>query len=189
MEPFIGQIQAFGFSFAPSGWASCNGQLLSISENQALYALLGAQYGGDGRSNFRLPDLRGRVSFNHGRMPGVGQPSYWIGLAGGVPEYNLRATQLPAHSHAATGQLKTNSAANTNDPKDNYPAAPSGRNVDTGKTVNVSGFNAATNNTAAEEGVIVTVESTGDGASINNMPPYLPLNYCIALEGAFPPRN
>jgi microcystin-dependent protein len=173
MEPFIGQIQAFGFSFAPRGWALCEGQLLPISQHSALFSLLGTTYGGDGRTTFGLPDLRGRASFQFGQGPGLS--NHPIGQKGGAETVTLTAATMPTHTHVVT--LKgTDAAASQSKPENNHLAsgniyAPAG-----GGLVSLAGDAS----TAAETG--------GNGAH-QNMPPFLAINFCIALEGVFPSRN
>ncbi len=173
MEPFIGQIQAFGFNFAPRGWAQCNGQLLPISQNTALFSLLGTTYGGDGRTTFALPDLRGRVPAHQGN--GAGLTDRRIGARSGS-EYNiLTANQLPAHSHTVNMPVSSEDASADD---------PSGNVLATGSE-NVYG-------SAPSAGSAYQAFNTGNAGasqSVNNMQPYLVVNYCIALVGIFPSRS
>lgn len=171
MEPFLGQIQAFGFNFAPRGWAFCNGQLLPISQNSALFSLLGTTYGGDGRSTFALPDLRGRVSFGFGTGPGLS--SHPIGSKGGTERETLNIQQIPSHNHSANVVAEE---PNANKPGGNFIATPS-------PTIY--------SDHAAPDAVLKgnTIGNNGGGQSHNNMQPYLTINWCIALVGAFPSRN
>src|SRR6202012_2704707 len=126
MDQYIGEIRMVGFNFAPVGWALCNGQLLSISQNTALFSLLGTQFGGDGRTNFGLPNLQGRFPLHQGS--GAGLPPYVIGQMGGNPNVTLTTAQMPAHTHAATfvagsSALQGSSAGgSTNTPAGNYLA-------------------------------------------------------------------
>ena len=168
MEPFIGQIQLFGFNFAPRGWAKCEGQLLSISQNSALFSLLGTMYGGDGRTTFGLPDLRGRYAMNAGQGPGL--TSRQQGQKGGSETNTLVVPNLPSHAH----NLLAKEEGNTDDPTNNYLAGD-GTNA-FGTSTDVSMRNPSTGN-------------TGNNQPVNNMPPYLVLNYCIALQGVFPSRS
>lgn len=171
MEPFIGQIQTFGFNFAPRGWALCNGQLLPISSNSALFSLLGTTYGGDGRTTFGLPDLRGRAAIHFGQGPGL--PNYVIGSKGGAPTVTLNATQMPSHTHVATLRA-SHTAATVSKPENNvlgssqtYHTPPT--DVNMGSSINVA--------------------NAGGNQAHDNMQPYLTINWCIALTGTFPSRN
>lgn len=166
MEPFLGQIQAFGFNFAPRGWAHCNGQLLPIAQNTALFSLLGTIYGGDGRTTFGLPDLRGRVPMSFGSGVGVSPKS--IGQRGGTETNTLGVNNLPAHNHAIAAKAE----GDTDDPNGNVVA---------GDGTNAFG---ATSDINAQ-----TTANTGGGQAVNNMQPYVVINYCIALTGLFPSRS
>lgn len=169
MEPFIGQIQLFGFAFAPRGWALCDGALLPINENSALYALLGTIYGGDGRTTFGLPDLRGRAPIHFGNGPGLTPRT--IGERAGRESVTLTTNEIPAHGHGVQGSAGASSKS------------PSGL---------VPGFNSATSAYAVADGTKMAtgmVEQSGGSLPHDNMQPYLALNYCIALVGIFPPRN
>lgn len=168
MEPFIGTIMFFGFNFAPRGWAKCQGQLLAISQNTALFSLLGTQYGGDGRTTFALPDLQGRVPIGEGQGPGL--PPYSIGQTGGAPAVTLISTQIPAHTHG----INAAASATSKVPMNNLPAATAGGSS-YGPTV--SGAMASN-----------MVQPAGGGQPHENMQPYLVGNWCIALEGIFPSR-
>jgi microcystin-dependent protein len=176
MEPFIGQIEFFGFNFAPIGWMQCNGQLLSINEYNALFALIGTTYGGDGNSTFALPDLRGKVAVNQGQGPGLSL--YTVGQVGGVETVTLTPNQLPAHSHAAL--LRAN-AEDANSGEAN------------GKTLALAAANIYNanppENSEALNANSVTVAPTGGSQPHDNMQPYVVGNYCIAVEGIFPPRS
>lgn len=172
MEPYIGQVCLFGFNYAPKGWAQCNGQLLSIAQNSALFSLLGTTYGGDGRTTFALPDLRGRVAINQGQGPGLS--NYAIGQAAGTETVTLNTNQIPAHNH--TAQLHaSNAAVNQEEPSGHLLAETA---VYTDGTANQVMNQAA-----------VTIGATGGNQAHENRQPYLVLNYCIALQGVFPPRS
>jgi microcystin-dependent protein len=184
MEPFIGQIMIFGFNFAPRGWAFCQGQLLSIAQNTALFSLLGTTYGGDGRTTFGLPDLRGRVPMGLGTGPGLS--SRTIGQKIGTETTTLNVTQLPAHNHVATGSINASNEVGT----DQIPTATA--NTLGGGIVSnrpVSNFNSAAPNVQLNSAMAVTVENAGGGQAFNNIQPSLVLNYSIALVGIFPSRS
>lgn len=166
-EPFIGQIIMFGGNFAPRGWALCDGQILPISQNTALFSILGTTYGGDGRTTFALPDLRGRVPIHAGSGPGLS--SYQLGEKGGVERVTLTVQELPSHSHQPRANAQD---ANSDDP-DGAFSAVANENIYS-NTSNVS-MSATTN--------------TGGSQPHENRPPYLAINYIIALVGIFPSRN
>ncbi|MCW5517436.1 phage tail protein [Muriicola sp. Z0-33] len=166
MEPFIGQIQAFGFNFAPRGWALCDGSLLAISSNEALFSLLGTIYGGDGRTTFGLPDLRGRAPMHFGTGPGFSTRT--IGQRGGSETNVIGVNNMPSHNHAIAAMAEGDS----DDPTGNVVAGD-GTNA-FGTTSDISAAPTA---------------NTGGGQAVNNMQPYLVVNYCIALTGVYPSRN
>lgn len=170
MEPFIGQIQIFGFNFAPRGWALCDGQLLPISQNTALFSLLGTTYGGDGRTTFALPDLRGRVPVHVGNGPGLDTISW--GEKGGQIQSQLTVANLPSHSHALNG---TNGTADQAQPGGNALAQSS-----------EDQYAAAAPGDAMRAG---SVGNTGGNQAFNIRNPYLGIYYSIALQGIFPSRN
>lgn len=169
-EPFLGEIRMFGGNFAPNGWALCDGQLLQVSQNEGLFALLGTIYGGNGRTTFGLPDLRGRVPIDFGQ--GVGLPNYPIGTKAGSETATVTTAQLPAHNHF--GLQVSQNAGNSPTPVGNVPAvAP----------VNAYGNTATANlNNAA-------IANTGGGASHNNVMPFLAITFIIALLGVFPSQT
>ena len=170
-EPFIGEIRANGFNFAQRGWAFCDGQLLPIAQNTSLFSLLGTTYGGDGRSTFALPDLRGRAALHMGAGPGLTPRT--IGQKSGAETNTLNVTQLPSHTHLLSppsGSTSGNTDVATNNvftlaEEDNY-------------------LNST--NAAMAEG---TTGNTGNSQSVNNMQPYQVVNFCIALVGIFPSRT
>ncbi len=170
MEPFIGQIIMFGGNFAPRGWALCDGQLLSIAENSALFSILGTTYGGDGRTTFGLPDLRGRVALHEGSGPGLSPRP--LGSSGGSETNTLSINQLPSHNHQVA--LPVKEEGDTDNPAGNSIAG--------------DGTNAFGTTTDGILGATAT-GNTGGGQSVNNMPPYRVVNYIIALVGLFPSRN
>lgn len=172
MEPFIGEIIMFGGNFAPRGWALCDGALLSISQNQALFSILGTTYGGDGRTTFQLPDLRGRVSMHPGSGPGLTPRQ--LGEKGGTETNTLTTAQLPAHNHSVSVGV---SGATGEE------AAPNG-NVIASLT---NAFNEDA--TAGQALGGVNQSNVGGGNSVNNIQPFQCVNYIIALEGTYPSRN
>lgn len=170
MTPFLGQLMLFPFNFPPRGWALCQGQLLPINQYQALFSLLGTTYGGDGRTTFGLPDLRGRtpVSFGNGIN---------LGAKAGEEMHTLNTNEVPLHNHAING---TTAAANAPGPAGNLLAQPSG----TGTAIYRQ------NPTAIDSPLnAATIVSYGGGQPHENRSPYLVLNWCIALQGIFPSRN
>ena len=192
MEPFIGQITSFGFNFPPRGWGNCNGAMMSINQNTALYSLLGTTYGGDGRVTFALPDLRGRSAINMGQGPGL--PDYRQGVRGGTTNTTLTTAQLPAHNHqmpAHNHQLRATSATATDTaPGNTKLLASTGRDVKIYATPGtlVPLLNTSPNQAISELAAGPTA-NTGGGTAFNNLPPYLVIETCIALQGIFPSRN
>jgi microcystin-dependent protein len=183
MDPFIGQIQPFAFNFAPRGWAKCDGTLLSIAQYQALFSLIGATYGGDGRTTFALPDLRGRVALHQGTGPGLSNRQ--IGQHSGSETTTLNVTNMPSHNHMATGTVKASftppaGGGSLNNPSGSNFSGSTGTNVYSNQAPNV---------TMAAENVEVVVGNNGGNLPFNNMEPYLVVNWCIALDGIFPPRS
>lgn len=180
-EPFIGEIKILGFSFAPIGYQACNGQLLSIAENTALFSLIGTIYGGDGRVTFSLPDLRGRTPIHQGDGPGL--PEYAIGEVGGNPNATLLTTNMPAHSHAAIGiNVRIPVTANSEDSV--------ATNQYIGNATSDT-FGPTPSPTASLGAPIVSGNTApaGGGQSFSIQNPYLTVNYSIAVEGIFPSRN
>lgn len=163
-EPFLSEIRIMSFVFAPKGWALCNGQLLPINQNQALFSLLGTTYGGDGRVNFALPNLQGKVPIHMGS-------GHTLGETGGEQAHTLTIQELPAHTHLI-----------------NASKAPSDTNAAAG------GYLALTSNSYAPAGNLVSmapgeVGNAGGSQAHLNMQPFLVLNFCIALQGIFPSQN
>jgi microcystin-dependent protein len=172
-EPFIGQIMCAGFNFAPRGWARLDGSLLPISQHQALFSLLGTNYGGDGRTNFGLPDLRGRFLMHDGNGPGLTPRQ--VGERGGAETHTLNPSQMPAHTHSVTPRGSTD-AATVGSPAGAVPAATRPR---------LPAYGAAPGNT---EMAATTTGPAGGNQPTDHMPPYLVINCFIALEGIYPSR-
>jgi microcystin-dependent protein len=174
VEPFVGQIQTFGFNFAPRGWATCDGQLLQISSNSALFSLLGTTYGGDGRVTFGLPDLRGRVPLHHGAGPGLTNRT--MGERAGTETVTLNANSMPTHTHEATLEGSTQKPAQGDDGTPTNKVLARGNQYFDGNSDTDMGATSITN------------ADTGGGQAHANMQPFLSINFCIALTGVFPSR-
>lgn len=176
-NPFLAQIVMFGGNFAPRGWAFCDGQLLPISSNTALFSLLGTTYGGDGRTSFGLPDLRGRVPIHDGSGNGPGLSGYVLGQKGGTELNYLTVANMPAHNHPGS-LIRTSSQAG----EESTP--PAGGSLAGGATV----YNEEAPNTSMAANS-VTVANQGGSQGVNNIQPYTTVNYIIALQGTFPSRS
>ena len=174
MDPFVAEIRLFPFNFAPKGWAFCNGQLLSISQNTALFSLLGTTYGGDGRSNFALPDLQGNAAMFWDQGPGLSPRS--IGETGGEPLLTLLISEMPAHTHTANGKTSGGQANPTNMVWGTSSAAKVAANFYAPLAPIPVNMN------------ISALAPTGGNQPHNNLMPYLTLNFNIALQGVYPPR-
>jgi microcystin-dependent protein len=171
-DPFMAEVRVFGFNFAPRGWAFCNGQLLPIAQNTALFSLLGTTYGGNGQTNFALPDLQGRACMHPGQGPGLSSRD--LGEIGGQETVTLLTAQIPSHTHALQG---------SNAPSSN--ATPAN---------NVLGRGAAGLLAYAPPGnptpmAATAIGNQGGSQPHNNLMPYVVLNLCIALQGVYPPRS
>jgi microcystin-dependent protein len=173
-DPFVAEIRIFPFNFAPKGWAFCDGQLLPLSQNTALFSLLGTTYGGDGKSNFALPNMQGNAPMHPGQGPGLSLHD--LGETGGSQTVSLLESEIPSHPHvmSASGDV-----ADNNNPANAMLAKPVGRGNNLYITNN-SPLSALSDNALAPAG--------GDQPH-NNMQPYLTLNFCIAMQGVFPPRT
>jgi microcystin-dependent protein len=171
MDPFLGEIRIFGGNFAPNGWALCEGQLLGISQFSALFSILGTTYGGNGTTNFALPDLRGRVPIGQGIGPGLAP--YALGQAGGTEYVTLLASQMPPHTHAVNAY---NGVANKSTVSGNLPA--------NGTKPDYYSDQAAT--TTMNPG---TIGSAGGGTPFSILQPYLSVTFIIALQGIYPSRG
>lgn len=169
-EPFLGEIRMFGFNFAPTGWAMCNGQLVPIAQNTALFSLLGTFYGGNGTSTFALPDLQGRVGIHQGQ--GTGLSPYVIGQVGGAESETLTQSQMPQHSHAVVasnggaGGTRPAGSVLARTATDIYAASPDGTTMNPGM-----------------------IGIAGGSQPFGIIQPYLCVNFCIALQGIFPSRS
>jgi len=171
MDGVIGTIILFGGNFAPRNWAFCQGQLLSIAANTALFSILGTTYGGDGRTTFALPDLRGRVPLSAGQGPGLS--NHTLGQQGGAETVTLQVTQIPAHNHTVA-PLAKNGGGDDTSPTNKFMATAS---TDLYADANNTNMGASPSS------------MTGGGGAHNNMQPFLALNYVICLNGIFPSRS
>lgn len=167
-EGFLGEVKLFAGNFAPRGWAFCQGQLLSISQNTALFSILGTTYGGDGRTTFGLPDLRGRVPAGTGSGPGLS--NYSLGQKIGTETVTLTNSNLPSHAHTLSGISELTIKSNPNDKSDTKALVPA----------NTPGSTPVTN---------LNTQNMGGSQSINNIQPTLGMNYIICLQGIFPSRS
>ena len=168
-EPFLAEIRIVGFNFAPRGWAFCDGQILPIDQNQSLYSLLGTTYGGDGRTSFALPDLRGRTPIHVGSSNGT---DHQQGQKSGEETHTLFTSEMPSHRHGARG---VSESADDDVPEDNLPAMAEQNTFRPG--------------TAATVQMGLSTANAGGGQSHENMQPWLAINFCIALQGLFPSMN
>ncbi len=171
-EPFVAEIRIFAGNFAPRSWAFCDGQLLPVSQNTALFSLIGTTYGGDGRTTTALPNLQGKAAMHPGTGPGLTQRR--LGQIGGVESDTLTEAQIPSHNHSWESYV---TPANDDDPLDKFVARGVGLGAYTDD---------ATNNVAMDANSLST---TGGGLPHNNMQPYLAINYIIALQGLYPSRG
>jgi microcystin-dependent protein len=173
MDPFVAEIRIFPFNFAPKGWAFCSGQIMPLSQNTALFSLLGTTYGGDGKSNFALPNLQGSAPMHPGQGPGLSL--HYLGETGGSDTVTLLESEIPAHSHAIMASLQPGE-----------DAAP-GPAEALGRSVGASLYQTTTAPVVAMSSSALV--PAGGGLPHNNLMPYLTLNFCIALQGVYPPRS
>jgi microcystin-dependent protein len=171
-DPFVAEIRIFAGNFAPTGWALCNGQLLPISQNTALFSLLGTTYGGDGKTSFALPNLQGRAPMHPGQGPALSNRS--LGESGGAESVALLPSEMPPHTHGLS-LAAVNAAATHPDPAGHLPA----QTAEPGYCTTGTPVDMAPN----------LLASTGGSQPHNNLQPYLALNFIIALQGVFPPRS
>jgi len=180
MDGFIGEIRLFAPNFAPQSWLICAGQLMAISQNQVLFSILGTTYGGNGFTTFALPDLRGKAPIGEGQGPGLSV--YTLGQQTGVTAYSLTGSNLPAHNHTISGTISmrtTTAVADSETPGGNYFANDTSTKFDTqndGTTMKPANVNLVAGN-------------AGSGVPVNNMMPYIAMNYIICQSGVFPARN
>jgi microcystin-dependent protein len=169
-DPFIAEVRIVGFNFAPRGWAFCNGQLLPITQNTALFSLLGTNYGGNGTTTFALPNLQGRSPMHAGQGPGLSERT--LGESGGSAAVTLVASQVPAHTHA----LQASATASTGTPSGTVALA---------SNAGASIYRSPTGQVAMADAALAPA---GSGLPHNNRQPYLAMSFIIALQGIFPPR-
>ena len=170
-DQFVAEIRIFGFNFAPTGWARCNGQLLPITQNTALFSLLGTFYGGDGKSTFALPDLQGMAPMHPGQGPGLSLHD--LGESAGSDTVTLLDSEIPVHAHTVTTSQS-----------DGTSQSGAGEKLASG--IGIAQYAAAGNLTSM---AAQSLAGSGGDQPHNNMQPYLTLNFCIALQGVFPPRG
>lgn len=180
MDPFLGQISIFGCNYAPMGWALCEGQVLAINQYTALFSLLGTNFGGNGTTNFQLPDLRSRAPLGFGQGPGLS--NYTIGQTGGADTVTINAASYPAHSHTLFAAA---SNATSNAPGGLLEAE--GQTAGRGGTVNLALYSATGTTTPLLAAALAP--AAGGNQPHNNIQPSLALNFCIALQGIFPSRS
>jgi len=172
-DPFVAEIRIFPFNFPPTGWAFCNGQLMPISQNTALFSLLGTTYGGDGKTTFALPNLQGNASMHWGQGPGLS--NHDLGEAGGNETVTLLESEMPAHSHSVLAQSVPLGGVTT----------PAGNSLTRPASGNLYDATAPTVVQMAPQ----ALQPAGGSQAHNNLQPYLTLSFCIALQGVFPPRS
>ncbi len=175
-DPFVGEIRIVGFNFAPKGWAFCDGRLLPIAQNVALFSILGTTYGGDGKATFALPDLQGSAAIQPGQ--GQGLTERFQGEIGGAAQVTLIESEIPAHTHTVTGTTARayDGPGNNSNPAGRRWAAPQREQL-----------------YAAADGAVMAgaarIDASSEGLPHDNMPPYLVMNFIIAMQGVFPPRG
>ncbi len=177
MEGYIAEIRMFAGNFAPRAWAFCQGQILSIAQNTALFSLLGTTYGGNGQTTFALPDFRGRVAVGTGQGPGL--PSINLGEVAGEPTHTLIITEMPAHNHTLQVQIGLADANATSTEGDGKILGSPAANI----------YSAPNTASGHMGGVTSSIGIAGGSQPHNNMQPYLGMNYIICLQGIFPSRN
>ena len=174
-DPFVAEIRIFPFNFAPTGWAFCNGQIMPISQNTALFSLLGTTYGGDGRSTFALPNMQGNAPMHPGQGPGLSLHD--LGETGGSDTVTLLESEIPGHSHLMRAHNGDQADAQNPSPNTSLAQSANGFAYQSNSSQNLVSLNPSALTTA------------GGDQPHNNLMPYLTLNFCIALQGVFPPRT
>ncbi|WP_005035777.1 phage tail protein [Holophaga foetida] len=182
-DPFVAEIRIFNFNFAPTGWAFCDGQLLPLSQNTALFSLLGTFYGGDGKSTYALPDLQGRAPMHPGQGPGLSL--HGLGETSGSDTVTLLQSEIPSHTHS----LQAKDEGNTFLPQGHYLASVPGKTVLGVAKPQPPFFADPPVNSPVVALKSDSIVPTGGDQPHNNLQPYLTLNFCIALQGVFPPRT
>jgi len=172
IDPFVAEVMIVGFNFAPTGWAQCNGQLLPLSQNTALFSLLGTMYGGDGKSTFALPNIQGSCANHQGQGPGLS--AYFVGQQGGSSAVTLLQSEMPIHTHSANANIGLGTLGTGN------------ANTTFARSVNGNAYKTGAANTALAP---QSLAPAGGSLPHNNMMPYLTLNFVIAMQGVFPARN
>jgi microcystin-dependent protein len=175
MDPFVAEIRIFPFNFPPKGWAFCDGQLMALSQNTALFSLLGTTYGGDGKSNFALPNMQGNAPMHPGQGPGLSLHD--LGETGGSETESLLESEIPNHSHS---MMAINLVADQAAPDPTRGVA---------RSVNVTAYVAGSTNPPLVPMNSMMIAPAGGNQPHNNLMPYLTLNFCIALQGVYPPRT
>jgi microcystin-dependent protein len=171
MDPFVAEIRVFPFNFPPQGWAFCDGQILPISQNTALFSLLGTTYGGDGRSNFALPDMQGRAPMHPGQGPGLSLHD--LGENGGSDNVSLLQSEMPGHTHTLRADKLDIADTNVPSPNASFALSSGGKLYQPGADTQLAG---------------AALPTAGGDLPHNNLQPYLTLSFCIALQGVFPQR-
>jgi len=172
MDPFVAEIRIFPFNFAPKGWAFCDGQLLPLSQNTALFSLLGTTYGGDGKSNFALPDMQGNAPMHPGQGPGLSLHD--LGETGGSDTVSLLQSEIPSHAHTARASSDPSTVQDPSPVRSWARSQPGFAYIAGNPNVSMAGE---------------ALAPAGGDQPHNNLQPYLTLNFCIALQGVFPPRT
>jgi microcystin-dependent protein len=180
MEGYIGEIRMFGGNFAPRAWQYCQGQLLSIASNTALFSILGTTFGGNGSTTFALPNFASRIAVGSGTGPGLSLVV--LGQVAGSETTTLTTQQMPAHTHSAVASFKpvaSSDPGSLKTPAGNFPAGSGGTNV----------YNSTSNSQMGSNAIDITIQNAGGNQPFNNIMPYLALNFIICVEGIFPSRN